>query len=353
MNFWKIQNNQVQNAELQLYGEISNDDFSWWDGRQYITSKKFLEDIETIKNKKEITIKLNSGGGDLFVGLQIANVLRGISAKKICIIEGIAASAATLIACVCDEVKLYRNSLFMVHKPKAGFFDFGEDKDFDKVSNMLKACKNSSIELYKQKTGKSDKELSDVVENETWFIGQEAVDFGFCDAVIDQNLAVEVTESGFFIVNSIAHNLANCKNYNTIKQKMTKKTVISKKGEKETMSKDMTIETLQKEYPVLYNAILMQERNRLKELDNIALYVDAEMLHNAKYIAAMSAKDLCYNAMKQGKINTINYQKDCIKDRQNSGVQNVVGGQSQENEKQQQRINHFANVLNQKRGVKL
>ena len=97
MNFWKIQNNQVQNAELQLYGEISNDDFSWWDGRQYITSKKFLEDIETIKNKKEITIKLNSGGGDLFVGLQIANVLRGISAKKICFIECISASAATLI----------------------------------------------------------------------------------------------------------------------------------------------------------------------------------------------------------------------------------------------------------------
>lgn len=349
MSFWKVQNNQEQNAELQLYGEISNEDYSWWNGTQYITAQKFLEDIEPIKNKQQITIKLNSGGGDLFVGLQIANVLKGISAKKVCIIEGIAASAATLIACACDEVKLYRNSLFMVHKPKAGFFDFGEDKDFDKVSNMLKACKNSSIELYKQKTGKSEKELSDIIDNETWFLGQEAVDFGFCDAVIDQNLAVEVTESGFFIVNSIAHNLANCKNYNAIKQKIAQNI---EKGEKEAMTKELTVETLQKEYPALYNAILTQERNRLKELDNIAYYVDAEMLHKAKYIAEMSAKDLCYEAMQQGKINIINYQNNWQKDRQDSGVQNVAGGQSEQNKTTQQRISHFANVLNQKRGVK-
>lgn len=349
MSFWKIQNQEEQKGELQLYGEISDIDSSWWNGAQYITPQKFLDDIAPLRNKQEIIIRLNSGGGNLFVGLQIANILKGIQAKKVCMIEGIAASAATLIACACDEVKLYSNSLFMVHKPKAGFFDFGEDSDFDKVSNMLKVCKDSSIEIYKQKTGKSYEELSAIIDNETWFLGQAAVDFGFCNEVIEQNLSVEMTENRFLIVNSIAHNLVGCKNYDDLKRKiMSNKT---NKGGITNMTKEMTVETLQKEYPNLYNAILKQERQRLEELDNIACYVDAEMLHKAKYLAEMSAKDLCYEAMQQGKIHFTNYQKDWQKDRQDSGVQNVIGRETQQQQKEQN-INYFAKVLNQKRGVK-
>lgn len=337
MSFWNIQYHDTT-AELQLYGEISNTDWSWWDGKQYITSQKFLRDIEPIKNKKEIIIKLNSSGGDLFVGLQIANVLKGISAKKICIIEGIAASAATLIACVCDVVKIYHNSLFMVHKPKAGFFNFGEDSDFDKISNMLKICKESSILLYQQKTGKSYEELSDVVDNETWFLGQQAVDFGFCNEVIEQNLNIEMTESGFFIVNSIAHNLENCKNYHDIKQKI----MTTEKG----IKKNITLETLQKEYPDLYNEVIQHERNRLKEIDDISSQICHEMVQNAKYHTPMSAKELCFEAMQQGKINTIHFQSNWQNDRQNSGVQNIVA--MQQKQKQQ---NYFATILNQKRGA--
>ena len=57
MSFWNIQYHDTT-AELQLYGEISNTDWSWWDGKQYITSQKFLRDIEPIKNKKEISFFL-------------------------------------------------------------------------------------------------------------------------------------------------------------------------------------------------------------------------------------------------------------------------------------------------------
>ena len=101
MSFWKVQNKE-ETAELQLYGEISNSDSSWWDGAQYITPQKFLDDIAPLREKEQITIKLNSGGGDLFVGLQIATILKSIPAKKVCIIEGIAASAAVLIACISE-----------------------------------------------------------------------------------------------------------------------------------------------------------------------------------------------------------------------------------------------------------
>lgn len=343
MSFWKVQNKE-ETAELQLYGEISNSDSSWWDGAQYITPQKFLDDIAPLREKEQITIKLNSGGGDLFVGLQIATILKSIPAKKVCIIEGIAASAAVLIACACDTVKLYSNSLLMVHKPKATFFSTGEDSDFDKVSNMLKICKDSCIDFYRKKTGKSYEEMAEIIDKETWFLGQEAVDFGFCDEVIEENLSMEITNSHFLIVNSIAHNLTSCKNFENLKQKIN--------ARKEGKS-NMTIETLKKEYPDLYNQVLLQERNRLKELDEFDGLIDTEMLHKAKYLAEMSAKDLCFEAMKQGKITGVNYWNNLQDDRKNSGAHNVMGMQEKVGNQKQEHINYFAKVLNQKRGVQL
>lgn len=208
---------------------------------------------------------------------------------------------------------------------------------------MLKICKDSCIDFYIQKTGKSYEEMAEVVDKETWFLGQEAVDFGFCDEVMEQNLSMEMTNSHFLIINSIAHNLTNCKNFESLKQKINAK--------KEGKTK-MTLETLKKDYPDLYNQIVLQERNRIKELDQFDGLIDTEMLHKAKYLAEMSAKDLCFEAMQQGKITGFNHWKNLQDDRKNSGVHNVAGEQKKAGSQKQENINYFTKVLNQKRGVK-
>ena len=114
----------------------------------------------------------------------------------------------------------------------------------------------------------------------------------------------------------------------------------------------MTLETLKKDYPDLYNQIVLQERNRIKELDQFDGLIDTKMLHKAKYLAEMSAKDLCFEAMQQRKITGFNHWKNLQDDRKNSGVHNVAGEQEKVGSQKQENINYFTKVLNQKRGVK-
>lgn len=329
MNFWNVKNQEGGSGEITLYGEISNYDYSWWDGGQYITSKKFLEEIEPLKNKNEITVRINSGGGDLFIGLQIATVLKGLSAKKTCIIEGLAASAATVIASVCDVVQTYNNSMYMVHKPKAGICSFVDDVDVEKVQELLRACKESLVVSYMEKTGRSREEITQAVDQEKWFVGQEAVDFGFCDELIGENLPMEFTNSQFVIVNAIPHNFGGCSQnqYGFLQQKV--QNLNSPKKPKKGENNIMDLRELKEKHPDIYNQAVeegkKEERTRMQEIDAISSCVLPEMVTKAKYEQPMGAKELCFQAMKEGKASAGTFMNHLHQDHKDSGVEDVAG----------------------------
>ena len=98
--FWKFQNVAGGRAELLLYGDIS--DSTWWGDE--VTPKQFAEDLDKLGAVSEITVRINSGGGDVFAAQTIGNLLEQHPANVVARIDGLCASSATIVACHCDRV---------------------------------------------------------------------------------------------------------------------------------------------------------------------------------------------------------------------------------------------------------
>ena len=128
-------------AEITLYGDVcSQQPTDWWTGEPapglYITPEGFLDDLAQIKDKSEIVVKINSGGGDLYTGIAIHNALKSLKGHKTVIIEGLAASAASVIACAGDEVQVHAGSMIMIHGAAVCVVDFMTAEDVKKIAKI-------------------------------------------------------------------------------------------------------------------------------------------------------------------------------------------------------------------------
>lgn len=148
--FWNVvADERSDTAEIVLYGDIvSQQPVDFWTGQaiegNYITPEGFLDDLSKCKGKNNLTIRLNSCGGDLFTGIAIHNALKGFNGKKTVIVEGIAASAASVIACAGDEVQVYPGSITMIHGVSTFVFDALNLSDMKK---MVKAMDSMEMPL--------------------------------------------------------------------------------------------------------------------------------------------------------------------------------------------------------------
>lgn len=120
IKFWNVASIGDDEGEITLYGDVvSRQPVDWWTGEPepglYIAPESFMEDLAAVKGKSNITIKINSCGGDLYTGIAIHNAIRGLTGHKVVVVEGIAASAASVIACAGDEVQVYPGSMVMIH----------------------------------------------------------------------------------------------------------------------------------------------------------------------------------------------------------------------------------------------
>lgn len=238
--FWNMAKIDGENAELTLYGDIYSElPRDWWTGEviegQYITPEGFLEDLESIKNAKNITVKLNSCGGDLYTGIAIHNALKTLKANINVVVEGIAASAASIIMCAGDKVSVHVGSLIMIHGVGAFFCDFLMLDDLDKQIRAFEAAENAIASIYAEKTGKDIEELRSMMKQETWMTGKQAIDLGFADEIIEtESTEINMLNQNILMVNGIkldftGHNIP----LNLIKQKVINKET----GGKKSMSK--------------------------------------------------------------------------------------------------------------------
>ena len=173
--FW----NWVENDNghiLYLDGYIAEE--SWFDDD--ITPKQFKAELDG--KEGDITIFLNSPGGDVFAASQIYTMLREHPGKVIVKIEGIAASAASVIAMAADEVLMSPVAIMMIHNPATVVF--GEVVDLQSGIAMLSEVKESIVNAYEQKTGLSRIKISHMMDAETWMSAKKAVELGFADLVL-------------------------------------------------------------------------------------------------------------------------------------------------------------------------
>ena len=132
----------------------------------------------------DITVWINSPGGDCFAAAQIYNMLRDYPGKVTVKIDGIAASAASVIAMAGDTVMVSPVSMLMIHNPAT--IAAGDHNDIAKAIEMLESVKDSIINAYQTKTGMSRGKLSRLMEDETWMDATKAVELGFADSVIER-----------------------------------------------------------------------------------------------------------------------------------------------------------------------
>ena len=295
LKFWNVmKNDEEKSAELILYGSIGSDEY--WDD---ISDKVFKQDIENLGDVENIILHINSPGGSVFSAVAIANTLKNHKAKITANIDGLAASAATIITSACDTVKMPKNALFMIHNPIT--FAYGNNQEMQKTVEMLDKVKNSIIETYLSKTKADKKTLSELMDNETWMDAETAKEYGFIDEIVDEEVGKEFVENKL-IINNMAFDISKFKNF-----RKAKDTVIDNK--KNTKEVKMTLEELKNQFPDLYDYVLNEgkkigkeeERERLKAIDDMGVNNYSELIENAKYVNPMSASELAINILKKQK----------------------------------------------------
>jgi ATP-dependent Clp endopeptidase proteolytic subunit ClpP len=134
-----------------------------------------------VNSGDEVTVHINSPGGEVYEGYTIYNILRNSGKKINVVIEGLCASIATLIACAGDTIVMNPTAEFMIHNPMVGIE--GDSEDLRKVADQLDQIKKTIIAAYKRKTNKSEEELWDMMNRETFLSADMAKEFGFVDDV--------------------------------------------------------------------------------------------------------------------------------------------------------------------------
>jgi len=152
-------------------------------GWPYVEAGEFTRDFKAIKSK-EITVGINSPGGDVFDGTAIYNTIKEHPAKITTRIDGIAASMASIIALAGDEIQIASNAYYMMHNPWS--MAMGDYRDFETEAALLKRIAGTLAQTYSERTGQSMDTVKEMMDNETWIIGKELVEQGFADKVIGE-----------------------------------------------------------------------------------------------------------------------------------------------------------------------
>ena len=174
---------------LELYGAIASE--SWWDDD--ITPEMFREDLNS--GTGPIQVYINSPGGDVFAASQIYTMLAEYPFNVTVKIDGIAASAASVVAMAGDTVLMAPTALLMIHNPST--IAMGDKTDLEGVIKTLDEVKESIINAYEIKTGLRRAKLSQMMDDETWMNAKKAVELRFADGLIGDNSDDGQTAYGF------------------------------------------------------------------------------------------------------------------------------------------------------------
>ena len=161
-----IKNQTETTADIYIYGDIVSDAF--WDNDVDPTGVQKL--LDSLKGKN-LTLYINSNGGDVFSGTAIYNMLKRHDGRIKAHVDGLAASIASLILMAADEIEIPSNAYVMVHRPKCG--TYGDSDDLMRYADLLEGIENNLIEAYKTHSNLSDEALKDYIHKETWFNGQD------------------------------------------------------------------------------------------------------------------------------------------------------------------------------------
>jgi ATP-dependent protease ClpP protease subunit len=328
--FWEFRNAVGDNtAELILYGDISSYQ-SWWGDN--ITPQEFSDELNALGDIDEIIVRINSAGGCVSAAVAIYTRLKSHKAKITVIIDGIAASAATVVAMAGDTIKIPAAGMFMIHDPIIGMCGYYGKGDLEKAAEVADTVKNSIIAAYALKTKLDTAELSQLMSDETWLTGADAVTAGFCDEV----LFSEPLDVAAFAGDLSRYKNAPKKWVNSVAKPplLQNSGEIIAKGNSQMEIK--TVEELKAKYPELTAAIeqtaFAVERKRIQDIEGAAVAGFEEILNKAKFTEPVSAAE-AENAVAKAiiaaqKAQGANHLTGVAADVQASGMSGIGSGET-------------------------
>ena len=341
-------------AEITMYGQIvERRPTDWWTGEpidgNFIVKSEFLDDLDAIKGARKLTIRLDSLGGDAYASLLIYNRLRELKAKKTVQVDGAAMSGGSVIMCAGDTVKVNPGSLIMVHQCASFLYGYYNGDALEKARQSNAAVDKALASVYAKKTGMDETEALEMMQQETYLTGEEALAKGFADELLENEDAPEIAASAdhstLFVNGRALATLGyplpggipvapDVKASVSTTQEPTEE---SGEGGQEIMAK--TFEELKAQNPDLAERVeaeiradldglvqkaVADERQRLADIDSIAGIYSGELVHEAKYgELPCTAQELAFRAAQEAARRGKEALTDMEQDAQASGAKEI------------------------------
>ena len=211
--FWQVKNDVSGDAEILIYGPIAAER-SWFGDEA--TPQQFAQDLNGLGGR-DVTVRINSGGGDVFAVHAIHNLLKSYKGRVTAVIDGLAASAATVVAVAADKIIMPSNSLMMIHDPAIGLSGYYPAAELTKLVEALATIKTSIVAAYRKRCKISDEEIETMMSNETWMGAAECKEKGFADEIIGGVTAA--LNGNTLVINSVSYDLNHFANSEAVKNK--------------------------------------------------------------------------------------------------------------------------------------
>lgn len=376
--FWQVRNAANGAGEILLYGSIASEK-SWWGDE--VTPQEFAADLESLGGRA-VTVRINSAGGDVFAAHAIHNQLAAYAGPVTVIIDGLAASAATIVAMAGDKIIMPSNALFMIHNPAIGLNDYYEADELTKVVDALAVIKSSIVAAYQKRCRISQEELTAMMDAETWMGAAECLEKGFVDEI--QGAVPAVLNGVNLIINQAAYDITQFKNAEALRRCV--RYVNSPIERKKPMSKlkeflnsiglDINEEALtaaaQNSAPVSTEQVaavnaeeaarlaVEAERKRVSDLDALdsgenqaVTAIIAAAKKNGKTVDDVMPYVTAVKNVQQAAANpAAKLVENLIKDAQNSGAEQIQAGGTEPGELEKAKdaasISHMVDVMNTK-----
>lgn len=178
-------------ATINVKGPVvDNDtgDFMDYFEMQNVSPKKVSDALSNLTSGEQVDVQIASGGGDVFAASEIYTMLRNAQKNNSVIanVEGLAASAASVIAMACSTINMSPSAQMMIHKASVGSMS-GNADDLEQVMNSLNSTDQMIVGLYSERTGLDDSTILQMMSNTTFMNAKEAKDKGFCDNIMTFN----------------------------------------------------------------------------------------------------------------------------------------------------------------------
>lgn len=345
-------------VEVNMYGEVvSEKPTDWWTGEPveglFIVLTDFLNDLEKIKNKKNVIFRINSPGGEVFAGVAIYNRMKEFTGNVTTIVDGLCASAASIImqGAKPGNRKVCNGSLTMIHGASSFLFGYYNAKDMKESIKQINAIDKSIAEIYARETGTDAETARTLMSNTTWMSAQDAIDKGFADEIVDTGSKVTMSinsAKNVITVNGVPMSARGLvlppdipvddevttgnepeviENNNPTggKERMTLKELMEQEPDLVAQIQNEARQTAQVENQAAIDKALDDERKRLQSIDEIAGKIgDQTLVDRAKYgEEKMSAADLALEALKAQKDAGASFLDHAKEDAANSGAAGV------------------------------